>query len=450
MAAAGGPTTRPVPDAVVAQALTANGVLAWIQGNTTRARELHEARLALSRRIGDESGVGKARYDLANVAYTDGDRRRAIALLEEALVIRRRFGETRGVASVINRLGTVSRELGRPELARDRGEESLRLYQEVEDVWGIADALHLLCKVVLDRGDYPRATLLAEETIAVARQLGHTWTVAATFSLLAEIELARGNVGDAAMYCREGMAIADKIGYRQKLSALARAAGLVALATHDLAQARQSLAESLAWSRRLGDAWDLALTYSAFGRVDFALGDIPRALGGYREALTHFAACEVRIGLPDAVEGLAACLAPDDPRRASRYLGAAAALRIHLAMPLPPADRDAVERVRTDIRIRIGARAAAASFRAGHRLSREELLAEVLADGAISQPPAHGDQPLSPREREVARLIAQGATNRAIAQTLGIAERTADAHVRSILRKLNLTSRAEVVAALNP
>ena len=52
--------------------------------------------------------------------------------------------------------------------------------------------------------------------------------------------------------------------------------------------------------------------------------------------------------------------------------------------------------------------------------------------------------PLSPREREVAVLIAQGLTNREIAAGLVVTERTAATHIEHILNKLGLRSRAQV------
>jgi len=60
--------------------------------------------------------------------------------------------------------------------------------------------------------------------------------------------------------------------------------------------------------------------------------------------------------------------------------------------------------------------------------------------------------PLSPREEEVLREIAQGASNKEIARTLGIAETTVKIHVQHILRKLGLSSRvqAAVYAAERP
>jgi len=55
---------------------------------------------------------------------------------------------------------------------------------------------------------------------------------------------------------------------------------------------------------------------------------------------------------------------------------------------------------------------------------------------------------LSPREREVHELVAQGRSNREIAKTLFISESTVKVHVRHILEKLGVHTRTE--AALTP
>jgi DNA-binding NarL/FixJ family response regulator len=56
---------------------------------------------------------------------------------------------------------------------------------------------------------------------------------------------------------------------------------------------------------------------------------------------------------------------------------------------------------------------------------------------------------LSPREREVLRLIASGANNREIAQALYISERTVKNHVTSILSRLNLRDRTQAALFAN-
>ena len=53
---------------------------------------------------------------------------------------------------------------------------------------------------------------------------------------------------------------------------------------------------------------------------------------------------------------------------------------------------------------------------------------------------------LTRREQQVAELVAQGLTNRAIAEHLVISPRTAQGHVENVLTKLGFTSRAQIAA----
>jgi len=52
--------------------------------------------------------------------------------------------------------------------------------------------------------------------------------------------------------------------------------------------------------------------------------------------------------------------------------------------------------------------------------------------------------PLTPREREVVGLLAKVLSNREIAATLVLSERTVESHVRSILAKLGMANRTEI------
>ena len=63
--------------------------------------------------------------------------------------------------------------------------------------------------------------------------------------------------------------------------------------------------------------------------------------------------------------------------------------------------------------------------------------------GGLLQVPRHA---LSPREVQIARLVADGATNRAIASSLDISLWTVSTHMRRIFAKLDVGSRAEMVA----
>jgi len=87
------------------------------------------------------------------------------------------------------------------------------------------------------------------------------------------------------------------------------------------------------------------------------------------------------------------------------------------------------------------ARAAADEAR---RLDMPGLLRAADAFLAGSAAQARAEDPLTPREREVAGLVAQALSNREVARTLVLSERTVESHVRSILAKTGLTTRTEL------
>jgi DNA-binding CsgD family transcriptional regulator len=64
----------------------------------------------------------------------------------------------------------------------------------------------------------------------------------------------------------------------------------------------------------------------------------------------------------------------------------------------------------------------------------------------VASPPSDRDTPLTPRELEVLALLAEGASNKAIALQLGISVHTAKFHVSSLLDKLDAVGRTDAVA----
>jgi DNA-binding NarL/FixJ family response regulator len=88
----------------------------------------------------------------------------------------------------------------------------------------------------------------------------------------------------------------------------------------------------------------------------------------------------------------------------------------------------------------------AATIRSAHRgeVRLDPAVARILARRvARSRAPASPEASLTDREREVLSLIAHGLGNQAIADRLGITERTARTHVSNILGKLALSSRTQ-------
>lgn len=77
------------------------------------------------------------------------------------------------------------------------------------------------------------------------------------------------------------------------------------------------------------------------------------------------------------------------------------------------------------------------------------VLDEAVADSLLRPPHAEVPPPLeelTPREREVLQLLAEGLPNKLIAQRLGISDHTAKFHVNAILGKLGAQNRTEAIA----
>ncbi|MGV9823848.1 protein kinase domain-containing protein [Nocardia xishanensis] len=137
-----------------------------------------------------------------------------------------------------------------------------------------------------------------------------------------------------------------------------------------------------------------------------------------------------------------------DARRAAVLLGAANEL-VHAVGPsimFPHMVRyhEECERRTRDV---LGRRGYDSTYREGAAMSFEAAIDFALGERHRTKAPAdHATASLTKREREVADLIAEGLTNRAIASRLVISQRTAQGHVEHILAKLGFTSRAQIAA----
>jgi DNA-binding NarL/FixJ family response regulator len=151
------------------------------------------------------------------------------------------------------------------------------------------------------------------------------------------------------------------------------------------------------------------------------------------------------------------------PVSAARLSGAASSLRTLLGAPLPPIDRPHYEQTVAAVRALLDEPTFLKAWTEGQAMTREEATAEAMQVQAREHlpptpPPAPRETPstspsrgnpfgLTAREIEVLRLVTQGLTTTHIAEQLIISPRTADAHVRSIYRKLEVTSRAAATRA---
>jgi predicted ATPase/DNA-binding NarL/FixJ family response regulator len=226
--------------------------------------------------------------------------------------------------------------------------------------------------------------------------------------------------------------------------------GLLARDRGDLGTAAGLLRQSLRDFRELHYEWAVAWSAWALGTTLTARGGLDEARTLLADALRTYAEVSDPRGVPQCLEALAhiACEQAHF-EAAARLIGAATALRARMAAPAPDAERARTLAVEQVLTTALGAEATERLMHAGRTMPAQQAvdLAMAVASGAA---PGDRDRPqqaaLTPRERQVASLVASGRTNRQIGRVLGISEKTAEVHLHHVMSKLDVRSRAEVAA----
>ena len=302
--------------------------------------------------------------------------------------------------------------------------------------------------------DAAAAVALAEEGLAVARAQGYAFGSArALLALGIAAEWARDFDRAAALEV-EALALLRGIG-----DPLWTALVLVNLADAnlwrgELARAQALAEEGLALSRAVGNEFGVALALGPVAVSATERWDLGRATRLYEERLSLWMGLGDRPGVGGTLAGFAGvAMARGQPERAARLLGAAYALRDALGVAhLHHHVRG--ERVLAAARACLGEETFAAAWAVGRATPVEAAIADAVALAAEAQrtappgPLAPSDHAagLTPRERDVLRLVAAGLTDREIAERLFITRRTASKHVEAILAKLGVPTRGAAAA----
>jgi non-specific serine/threonine protein kinase len=224
--------------------------------------------------------------------------------------------------------------------------------------------------------------------------------------------------------------------------------GMVALLAGDRAAAADAFGRSLELGEG-GDPWTRSHALWGSGLVRLDDGDPGEAIRLEREALRLMRVVDDRSGTALCIEGLAwAAAARGEWDRAARLEGAADAVwrSIPARLPLPLSGRR--QQFTDAARQALGDRRWSALSGEGAALDRAAAVALALGEGTPEPEPAVDacGIRLTPRQREVAALVAEGLTDREIADRLVISPRTAESHVEQILTRLGFRSRAEIAA----
>jgi len=302
------------------------------------------------------------------------------------------------------------------------------------------------------QGAYDQLGLLSDAWFALARQLGDEAAAAEARDYQAYCLAVQGDVRSAATLVGQSLAFFRTRKDQVNLGANLMNLGWILLQRGDLQRARELFDEVVPLARAAEDPVQEAIGLAGLSFLAYSHGDVPTAARLARQALAlvHDIGHPRYIGFALDLLGVIAA-AQGQTERAGRLFGAAEGVLEHLHSHLGWREmilRPLHDRQVTAAQSGPAAERFAAAWANGRALPLEEAVAYASADDelpltAAGRTPAERG-PLSPREREVAALVAQGLSNREIASQLVITERTAGAHVEHILDKLGFASRTQI------
>jgi predicted ATPase/DNA-binding NarL/FixJ family response regulator len=310
-------------------------------------------------------------------------------------------------AAALRLLALLGLQSGRAQEALDSADAAVAAARQMPDAWEEGVALASRAVVLASQGSLARAEEAYQEALDVLKD-NNGWGVANVLYRLGRLARSRDDPDEAVRYFSEALVIYRQIDARPEMARCLAGIGWVRLAAHDLDGAWEHLTESMRLSLVTGQRLPIARGLSALAVLCSAAGDPARATIIASSAIVVFEAVGAR--------------------------SSAAAARLDAMIAAA--------------RGTLGTAAVTTLVAEGARLSPQQAahLAAESAGAMASSPGCAWPGPLTAREREVARLVAAGLSNRAIGAQLFITEATAARHVANIFAKLGFSSRAQLVA----
>ncbi len=456
-------------------------------GDPATTRDHLKTAIELANRRGDAEGIARSRYVLA-AFLTDRIRlHAALKEIEAAESAAARCGDRGLHSEILGFRGLILAMLGRASEAREQVDASLEIALENNHVEAVAVAYRRLANLREYAADYPGECDAQIRVITFCRRKELAAEVHTCLSCLSYAFFRTGQWKRALRTAREVLEAPDSDPALHATALLVR--GLIATFRGERRRADRMTQEALARVRRenLVDLeffalWARAVLAEADGRVAEAsdlfsgirllweetddLHDVVPALlsagsfhadqgqgdrlGECVDIMNRVASRNVTAetrAARQAVEGEAARLKGDLPRAVSLLRDAVAnyeavgvpveqvLVRHRLSLALWAAGDDDEA-----LRLHRGARAIAEGL--GMRLLLERLEKARPAAGAAPESGAGG---LTGRQRDVLRLMADGLTNKEIADRLSLSTRTVEMHVARTLERLHCRTRAQAV-----
>ena len=301
------------------------------------------------------------------------------------------------------------------------------------------------------QGDLEESGALLRICLADARAAEDHAICAEALNFLGLVQSRRGARAEGFALLQQSLALAREIEDGPAIAGALLSLGFATIATGDYVSAGSMLQECLLHYEQAGNIRYCAVVRTELGAVARLQGNRCEAALLLRQGIDGHLAVGDRTFIGIGLRQAASLLADSAPRQTVLLLGAAESLHELLGTVLSAADRLPDERALAKVRARLSSEEIAAAWAEGRALRIEQAVAAMVADlealACAPMPPplpATGPESLTQREQEVAGLLAEGYSDREIAEALSISVRTVGSHVQHALAKLGLHSRWQI------
>jgi predicted ATPase/DNA-binding CsgD family transcriptional regulator len=303
--------------------------------------------------------------------------------------------------------------------------------------------------------DYDAAAPLYEEAIALSRDDAQERSSILPIAFLGKLSWPAGDYDRAAELHEEALALSRKNGDRWSEGVVLAELAMTRRLQGDTEDTERILEKSLVLNREMCNSYHLAQVLATLADLVGEQGDVTRAASLLAESLALSWRSDQRGMLAYGFSMTTRFLAEHgDPERAARLLAATDGMDVLSGWRRTHTEEASYAKGLHTVRSKLDEPRMNAALETGRAMPLERIVdetLEALADASespkpVADPARNTEDPLSERELEVLRLVAEGFSDGEIAQKLFIAERTARFHVTSMRKKLRASTRAHAVA----
>jgi predicted ATPase/DNA-binding CsgD family transcriptional regulator/DNA-binding XRE family transcriptional regulator len=323
--------------------------------------------------------------------------------------------------------------------------------------------------LLMVQAEYARARAVLQEALALAERRQDPAATAEASMYLGHATVVAGDVAEGTQRLQEAVHRWEALGDPHGLGETLFYHGYAADVAGETAAAAAHYTAALGWLAKAGNAQHAGFVHSYLGVLEWKRGQLSSAVAHLRAVLRTSVTLRDRWLLSFAAQATVALVGlRAQPAAWARLLGAADALTRATGGAtfgwehLPGAGQ--VAGLRERLAREGGEGEWGAAYREGPTLPfgavaalaltlLEEVAAHASGAEAVPAPAAHTraaalgrESPLTEREREVLRLVAQGLSSKAIGRRLFISERTVAQHLTAVFHKLGVSTRAQAAA----